>query len=394
MSPGTYFVRVRHFSSSGTGAYTLAADFTAANGKAQRAVLLLHGMNSAPDTWNTLVNSRWSGKCEEIYAGNVLVPNAAPPRDNLGAICYRLKFGYYDKTGFTGLENLRCTSNSSNKYGCKGDFTAIYAPSGNDLGVEVFAAVRAILWRLGSDTQVVLLGHSRGGLAARAFLQRPVSSAERRAVVGLVTTGTPHRGSPLGRIYPYLKTYCLDGNGKRINSGNPAGKPKEVWSACEDDWEAVDFLEHGLLGFIDLYLGKPTIAFLAPDSSQIKAINAANAIANLPTWLSVVQLRYNGQYLGHLSTGYSAWDRPLLPQSFPQFSNRSRNYALCANATTCQLNENDPTVYGDGIVPLISQTIPGFVNAPITVSGGIYHINEPKQVQNIATALSRVEAWK
>ena len=79
-SPGTYFVRARHFSSSGTGAYTLGHGFhRAANRKAQRAVLLLHGMNSAPDTWNTLVNSRWSGKCEVIYAGVAPPPSAVLP---------------------------------------------------------------------------------------------------------------------------------------------------------------------------------------------------------------------------------------------------------------------------------------------------------------------------
>lgn len=406
LSPGTYFVRVRHYSSSGTGAYTLAADFIAANGKAQRAVLLLHGMNSAPDTWNTLVNSRWSGKCEEIYAGVAPPPSTALPRDSLGAACYRLRFGRYDTTGFLGLENRRCSS-SGNPYGCKGDFTAIYAPSSNDLGVEVFAAVRAILWRLGSDTQVVLLGHSRGGLAARAFLQRPLSSAERKAVVGLVTTGTPHRGSPLGRIYPYLKTYCLDGNGKRINSGNPAGKPQAVWSACEDDWEAVDFLR-GRSTPLDLRV--PTISFLDSGSSQIRAINAATSLANLPLGLRMVQLRYKGQYLGHITRGYAAWDH-LGPQGGEQFSMRSRGYVLCpATPFNCNLTEKAPQFDGDGIVPSSSQNIgvAGRPNIPVQGQANTYHvtipvdyggavggtIGEPDRVADIAKALGLVEAWK
>jgi pimeloyl-ACP methyl ester carboxylesterase len=405
LSPGTYYVRARHFSSSRTGAYTLAANFIAANGKAQRAVLLLHGMNSAPDTWNTLVSNRWSGKCADIYGGVAPAPSAEQPRDGLGAVCYRLRFGRYDTTGFTGLENRRCSGATS---GCKGDFTAIYS-TGNDLGVEVFAAVRAILWRLGSDTQVVLLGHSRGGLAARAFLQRPVSSAERRAVVGLVTTGTPHRGSPLGRIYPYLRDNCLyptgNPNGKRINLSNcPAGKSWAECYACEDDWEAVDWLmKDRAAGFFSkdpLDLRKRTIDFLATDSEQIRNLNKATALTNLPPRLSVVQLRYADQYLGHLHPTYSAWDG-FGADPFPQFSKRSRNYALCNNASTCNLTEKNSQFYGDGIVPRDWQGIPGLGNVPglaarvlITISGGIYHINEPKQVQNIATALSRVEAWK
>ena len=401
---GTYFVRARHALASGTGAYTLAAEFTAADGKAQRAVLLLHGMNSAPDTWNKLVTERWSGKCETIYAG-VVTPIAALPRDSLGAACYRLKFGRYDKTGYTGLEKRRCPT--TEPAGCKGDFTAINASGGDDLGVEVFAAVRAILWRLGSDTQVTLLGHSRGGLAARAFVQRPATSAERSAVVGLVTTGTPHRGSPLGRIYAYLKTYCLDGNGGRVHSGNPAGKPRAVWSACEDDWEAVDDLAFSTLMGADLYLGKPTIGFLAPASGQIQALNAAGSLANLPSGLSVVQLRYAGQYLGHLGTGYSAWDR-LVPQGFDQFSLRSRDYALCGRVTipgSCADDEDSPAFNGDGIVPRDWQGIPGLAGVPglaakvlITKTrpnySGIYHKDETKQFVNIDEALEYVEAWQ
>ncbi len=403
VSPGTYYVRVRHSSPNGTGAYTLVADFSATNGKAQRAVLLLHGMNSAPDTWNTLVTERWSGRCEDIYAG-LVTPNPARAQDSLGAVCYRLRFGRYDKTGSTGLENRRCPTTEAT--GCKGDFTAIYSAGQEDLGVEVFSAVRAILWRLGSDAQVVLLGHSRGGLAARTFLQRSATSAERKAAVGLVTTGTPHRGSPLGRIYTYLKTYCLDANGKRINSGNRAGQPKAVWSACEDDWEAVVDLEFNVPG-AKLYLGKPTIDFLAPGSGQIKALNATDSLANLPGGLSVVQLRYAGQYLGHLGDGYSAWERPG-GQLFNQFSLRSRDYALCGKVTipgSCAYDEDSPTFNGDGLVPRDWQGIPGLMGVPglaaretITKTRpnyeGIYHIEETKQVANINEVLGYVEAWK
>lgn len=404
MTPGTYYVRIRHFSTGGTGAYSLVSDFRAATGKPQRAVLLLHGMNSDPGTWNELVDQRWSARCAEIYDG-VAMPKVWA-QDDLGAICYRLRFGRYDATGSTGLEDLRC-NNGSNPVGCKGDFTALFDPVGNDLGVEVFLAVRAILARLGSDTQVVLLGHSRGGLAARAFLQRPMSSPERKAVVGLVATGTPHRGSPLGRIYTYLATYCLDGKGQRINSSNRAGQVKAIWSACEDDWEAVDDLNFNFIMDAKLYLGKPTIKFLAPDSSQIQALNAKNALANLPAGLSVVQWRYAGQYLGHLATGYSAWNHPG-GQLFNQFSLRSRDYALCGKVTlpgSCPYDELTPAFNGDGIVPRDWQGIPGLQAVPglaanvlLTMTRlqpfGVFHKNETKRSADIDKALGFVQAWK
>lgn len=399
VSPGTYYIRVRHASITATGAYTLMSAFTATNGTVQRAVLLLHGMNSAPDTWNALVSTRWSGQCPEVYAGVAPAPAAALPRDALGAACYRLRFGRYDASGATGLEGRRCSAATSPS-GCKGDFTNLYAPTGTDLGVEIFAAVRAIQARLGSDTQVVLLGHSRGGLAARAFLERPVSSAERAAVVGLVTTGTPHRGAPLARIHAYLRTSCLDANGRRITGRNRAGKPSAQWSACEDDWEAVDFLDTGLFGLIGLYLGKPTIAFLATGSTQVTALNTSGALANLPAGLCVVRLRYAGQYLGHLASGYSAWNRPLVPQAGPQFSARSRNYALCGTVSSCTKTENESEFNGDGIVPKSAQDIPGLANVPglgatwtVDVGGGVYHTGEPGRTANINTALGKV-TWR
>lgn len=400
VSPGNYHARVRHASPSLTGAYTLVAEFTATGGTVQRAVLLLHDMNAAPDTWNTLVAARWSGQCPQIYAGVAPAPGAALPRDILGAVCYRLRFGRYDTTGAVGLENRRCAT-TGNPTGCKGDFSTIYAgATGNDLGLEVFAAVRAILARLGADTQVVLLGHGRGGLAARAFLERPASSAERRAVVGLVTTGTPHRGLPLGRLYAYLRTSCLDTAGRRITGSNRAGTSQAVWSACTADWQAVDFLETGLTGYGGLYLGKPTIAALAPGSTPLTALNAAAAVANLPADLSVVQLRYTGQYLGHLSAGYSAWNRPAAPQSAPQFSVRARNYALCANAATCGKTEDTAEFTGDGLVPMSAQTIPELVNTPVTGQSGTYHVTgaagtvgEVDRVSNLGTALGRVR-WR
>ena len=67
-------------------------------------------------------------------------------------------------------------------------------------------AVTGILARHGT-AETVLVAHSRGGLAARAFLQQRADFPLKASVVGLLTTGAPHRGTRLGRIYKYLEAH-------------------------------------------------------------------------------------------------------------------------------------------------------------------------------------------
>ena len=96
-----------------------------------------------------------------------------------------------------------------------------------ELGQEVDDAVVALLDPIGhpenENAQIILVGHSRGGLSARAFLQGGSSHGD--AVIGLLTTGSPHLGSRMGRIYEWLGTY-----------------PRNAAGTDEDDWEVVDQL--------------------------------------------------------------------------------------------------------------------------------------------------------
>jgi len=173
----------------------------------ETVVLLLHGLNSGAGTWDDLVEHHptfgnncpsisvnTSGKLDSLN-GNI---NIAVDRTQgyEGVFCYRLNFGAFDTAAgqAQGLENQTCTANS-----CSGDWSTF-----NQLGQEVQAAVNFIKDRQGHESQVILLGHSRGGLAARAFLQRNVAKRDnenrsvRDNIVSMITTGTPHAGSPFG----------------------------------------------------------------------------------------------------------------------------------------------------------------------------------------------------
>jgi pimeloyl-ACP methyl ester carboxylesterase len=166
---------------------------TATAQETAKVLLLLHGLNSSPDTWNDFVALKFNNSCATIADG-VLTDNSTP--NPQGVLCYRIRFGSFDlSSGRVGLEGITATSSSS------GDFSSF-----TDLGREVRRAVRGILDRYG-NAETVVVAHSRGGLAARAFLQQQAGFRAKASVVGLLTTGAPHRGSQLGRIYKYLEAH-------------------------------------------------------------------------------------------------------------------------------------------------------------------------------------------
>lgn len=400
---GRYYIQVKHALPNATGAYTLIARFQPSDGTTQRVVLLLHGLNSGPySAWDEVVQQRWSGHCPTIFAGVMPPGESLTVRDTKGAACARVQFGHFDSLWPAGVEGVTCASAVAQPFGCKGDFTPFVGAS--SLSSEVEAAVVAIRNRLGSSTEVLLFGHSRGGLAGRGFLQ--TYSQARSSAIGLITMGTPHLGSPLGRVNPYLRTYCLDAEGSHIDSGNPDGRPRAWWAACEDDWEAAEFMntESGL------NLGNPGIGYLAGGqrrrmidglavwdyvvSSELAVLNRQAAIDRLPNSVELVYLKYSGVRAGHLQLGYSAWDRSFLVQRFDQFSDRSRNYSLCLNPRDCPLLEDDPAYDGDGIVALSSQAIPGRPGLSSVNGQGVYHIFQTERVDDVDWAIGQIVKWQ
>lgn len=382
VSAGTYYVRVKNFYSDRTGTYTLVSQLASAP-LPTKVVLLLHGMNSGPETWNDLVASRWGGSCISIYNGALYQDPISV--DASGAVCYRVKFGRLDINGLTGLESMTCGVDSrSTGQGCQGDYSRIFNNGVNDLGTEVKLAVAAIRTRWSNNAQVVLLGHSRGGLAARAFLQVAVSDPDISAIKGLITTGTPHMGSPLGRIYKRLKDSCSTNAGATRNTA-PAG--------CLDDWQAVDCLRQvNTTAVCRQFPAKmdnrtPTIDLLSPESADVVALNQTKQIL-IGHNIFFKRLAYQGESLGHLATGYSAWNIPWVPQGGEQFSDQSKQWVLC-QSYTCTKSENSSEFLGDGIVPYASQAVTDIAGSLTTISGGsVYHTDEPKRVSDLNDALN------
>ncbi len=235
--------------------------------------LLIHGMNSSPETWNRLLDY-WRVQWVEQWVRLGYLPSdiSDPALFSLvltrDVICPIIEFNSSTQSAYVSSapleydENWKLPSSAIQCYRIKFGTHFRYGLDGStrwdkgdgatfgQLGKEVGTAVKLILERQ-PNAPITLVGHSRGGLAARAFLQTP--STERNAVKGLLTIGTPHLGSPLGRIYPWLAA-CTPSSG------------------C-DATGTVNSLKW-LLDVIGVSL-PPTIGDLSTGSEAIRTLNSA-----------------------------------------------------------------------------------------------------------------------
>jgi pimeloyl-ACP methyl ester carboxylesterase len=340
---------------------------TATYNRSPRVVLLLHGFNSDPTTWNDFMTDdewgldhfTWSTHAPTIYAGDVENKELAKP-DRKGVFYYRVRFGSKDKVpGRTGLEGRVSTGTN----GDSGDFTTF-----ENLGVEVHEAVSRVLL-LHTDARVVLMGHSRGGIAARAFLQKPVSSPAKQSIAALLTTGTPHSGTHLTRIYGHL-----------------AANARTNLAATTNDWKVADII----LEKREIDVRKPTIDDLAQGSVAIS--NLVAGVSNLPTSLKYGTLCYDGAPLGKLKSVLS-WEFNVFNGS------RALNVPpLTGLARTNILNGKQmSSLTGDGIVHASSQTFKdgNRIKPRVTTnnSGKVLHIDETGEDADLWAMLENLVNW-
>ena len=312
-----------------------------------KAVLLLHGLNSDASTWNALKIKEFNDKCTTLpLSGSIENAN------NRGVSCFALNFGGYDRYGLKGLDNISCDVD----IGCQGDYSSF-----SQLGQEVNNAITTIKQYLGNHTEIVLLGHSRGGLAARSFMQGGYEN--KNSVLSMITTGTPHKGTPFGRIYDYLQQNCLPESTHKNDNGD-----------CEDDWEAVYVIDS------DLDIRVPSIGLLSEGSTDITTLK--NNINNLNDYNKThVQLIYHNKTFGDVSPFYN----PLPSQGWflDQLSDRAERFILNGQSF-------DP-LKGDGIVPSSNQMFNGIGRDVNSYDySGIRHAKETGQTEDLTKALHEI----
>ena len=146
-----------------------------------------------------------------------------------------------------------------------------------------------------------------------------------------------------------------------------------------------------------LDLRKPTIDLLSTVSEEVTALSQTRESLQLRD-IRLTALGYDGEYLGHLDKvfgiSYFTWNQSGYDAG-PQFSSLSKGYVLCPGSIqNCAKTESDSEFLGDGIVPSSSQA-PTEIYAPseIQTKGGVLHIDEPKQRDDLKQALDELGAW-
>ena len=329
---GTYYIKTKAYSYWYAGNYTLNLDYTPTILPKQKVVLLMHGLNSSPVTWDKFVSNEFPNGCSVIDMAdryNHFTPGSKTVTNQV--VCYNLKFGEFDNTnGAKGLANEQCSPAVDN---CSGDFETFA-----ELSEEVNAVVKRITDVYNGNAEFIFIAHSRGGLAARTYLQNQ-SFENRDKIKALITTGTPHKGSPLGRSYQYMNDNCLDSNNQRILTGT-----------CENDWMVFDQLKGDT--HIHLNLAVPSIKYLAPEHNEV--IELEQNIQDLPSSIEYTQMVYTDRDLGVLAQIFgfpaaaSIWDENNNPVfTIGKASDPLKSYMLNGHTRA--------SYSGDGIVPKQSQ---------------------------------------
>lgn len=361
-----------------------------------RVLLLLHGMNSKTATWDEFVKKVVARKifnppidwyAKDIFTENKKYVGAMPKMFGKGVYCFRLQFGGYDLVPplRAGLERIFANNiDGSDTYAktitirC-GDFETF-----EQLGREIDDAIEILIARMrieydkptdekypDRNLKVVLLGHSRGGIAARMFLQ--MNSARSKNVVGMLTTGTPHLGSRMGRIYSRL-----DPN--RVNPNNP-----DDLAAYYKDWQVQRFLQSS----IDVR--RPVIGDLADDSVAIRRLNLPGNVRKLPKKIKYGEMVYEKVAMGHLIPIYNVFGPNLLPEFIL--------HTLSSQSTAVLLSGQLPEFYpGDGLVSGPNQhytKLPGFpkgsaIGAFENTNDRVYHTNEPSRTDELSATLHQL----
>ncbi len=315
--------------------------------------------------------SGFGGSSVDIRNGTFSpLPTSTPTPTANHVRCYRLQFGAYEPSSTRkGLEEV--TSAVGDSYPTASDRCGDFETF-EELAQEVDDAITLLRDRH-KNARIVLIGLSRGGLAGRLFLQRAGMTENKRAVVGLLTTSSPHLGSRLGRIYAWL-----DAN-KRGAPGTDA-----------DDWEVVDFLRNQPDESLDVR--RPTIGDLADNSGSIASLNTQSAISQLPAKTTYGEIINAGTEFGKLAVinwypDYTVFGPGITP-GMEQVSSAAEAYIL--DGTTIA------ALQGDGIVSAASQVFTGPVLGRIVtrriVSSEVLHADATHRVVDIRAELATMRS--
>lgn len=270
----------------------------------------------------------------------------------------------------------------------------------------------------GAPANTVIVGHSNGGLVGRQL-------STKRALGGIVTVGSPHRGAPLVRNLQGIKQFylgagdklglllfMLGANGTNRYSGiynSPGMAPLRI------AMQALGVTISATVGAIDAVLfpllSVPVLADMTPGSAALSALNSTGNLAReasaVPRRVGLVytarewwvgapfvaaapQYQYSGDnavrtgiaFLGYIEayfsypnvSPYDAAASSVRQQARSLINDLLMYNAMWCGATTGAFN---CAVSSDGVVPTESQFFPG--NATNIGRYGAPHVSQTKE---------------
>jgi pimeloyl-ACP methyl ester carboxylesterase len=405
----------------------------------QDIVLLVHGMNSNVITWDKFVSEVFgtSASASDSIIGGFFSKGLAPDRNAGGVRCYRFQAGANETVGTArmGLEHLT-TANAVGQ-DPNGNLTAYLQhplvkcgdfETFDELGQELDDAI-AVLQTRHPNAHIILVGHSRGGLVARAFLQNPNFASEQSAVVGCLITSSPQRGSPMGRVYNWLSYHFrhkyddqentpllvpVYPNDNNIVVGRAVAKDMNT-----QDWKTVDFLMQTEVNlgvttrakpFLDIR--RPVIMDMADNSTAIQNLNTLSQVANLPRSVTYGEIVYQMSEFGLLGTGRAPNDINVTSTTLGSYSvfrlfdggQTADLFLSCLSAPakdflTSNRSPDDPALVGDGLIPAALQhytNLTGFSArapklGPLTNNWYLsVHVDAPSRVDDLLPQLRQI----
>ncbi len=209
-------------------------------------VLLLHGLAADEGTWakyaRHLETAGWTEGCILSFAKDAMEPRTIPVRGPAGG----------NLVGAAAFDPQAQCSAAGVKGKGRPVFRVVFEAADSQTfrtqGLQVAAAVRLVRRWTGSGS-VALVGHSMGGLAARAYMQ---GDGYGNDVTALATVDTPHMGS----LVAYIR---------------PDDPGVESFLAL---FQRARLLQSGLRAFMTSKLSAPAVDYLRPDSDEMVALNS------------------------------------------------------------------------------------------------------------------------
>ncbi|MBP6412811.1 MAG: T9SS type A sorting domain-containing protein [Bacteroidia bacterium] len=169
-------------------------------------IIFIHGFNDDNETWDTLITFM-QNTYGYSYGGKMDFCLNADSSNSTSELFDDFR-DFTDSTGheinpLCDMYTINFSNNPDGSYPYNESFLSHQAAA-HKQGYAVKKAIEHVLDKTGKD-KVILVCHSMGGLAARAYLQNPAWNQQpdnKKHVAKLCTIGTPHGGSNIGSGLP------------------------------------------------------------------------------------------------------------------------------------------------------------------------------------------------